>query len=75
MTNNINLYSLEYPLFNLINNQICECDHLKDEHLDNKICYGLDFNGSIWIACNCKNLKPKGLNINLYSEMEINPNV
>jgi hypothetical protein len=35
--------------------QYCECLHLLSEH-DEK-CFGLTFNGTIWIACPCKKAK------------------
>lgn len=70
MRNNINLNPLNFPLYSLLNNQICECECLIDEHSNNGVCYGLKFNGTIYSACGCKRFKPLGLNINLYSEIE-----
>lgn len=41
--------------------KICTCFHsIKDEHEFGK-CYALDFNGSVWIACRCTNIKIKPL--------------
>jgi hypothetical protein len=72
MTNNINLYALAYPLYNLLYQQICECECILDEHSNSGECYGLKYNGTIYSNCQCKRFKPLGLNINLYSEMEFN---
>lgn len=68
--NNINIYSLAYPLYNLLNQLFCICECTKDEHLNDNECYGLHYNNVIYSACRCKKFRPLGINLNLYSEME-----
>ena len=74
ITNNLDTNEINNPLFNLIHNLICKCEHHKDEHLNNE-CYGLDYNGTIWKACNCRLYKALGLNITLYSNLNLNLNL
>lgn len=34
-----------------------DCRHILNEDHDENNCYGLDFNGSAWVACKCKRFK------------------
>lgn len=41
-----------------LSGKFCECRHLlESEHSSGK-CYGLNFNGAIWISCLCNTPRP-----------------
>lgn len=47
----------------------CTCSHTLSEHTLGK-CYGLDFNGTVWIACNCTNIVSVLFEIKFHVEIE-----
>lgn len=58
-------------LEDLISGLFCVCDHLLDEHFMGQ-CGGLDFNGTVWSACRCKNARTAPFEIKLNVEITEN---
>lgn len=50
------IVSIKYEYQDIMNKKACSnCLHSANEHGEGK-CYGLDYNGTVYSACKCKNL-------------------
>lgn len=56
-------------LEDLISGEFCVCGHLISEHFMGE-CGGLDFNGTVWSNCRCKNAKVAPFEIKLNVEID-----
>lgn len=48
-------------LEDLFQKKLCICNHSIEEEHFNGTCYALDFNGTIYSACDCRHIKTKPL--------------
>lgn len=50
----------------------CKCGHLLTEHYSWK-CNALDFNGTVWVGCDCTKPIPNVFEIKFYVQIDIQP--